>query len=115
MKGSLSDIETGVEELIKRLSDYYDQHGAQPFKNISMAVLIPFKYVTKVIGAGGCLIKEIQSRTGAAIRVCSNKDDSFKSEIVVTVDGSNEQKQRGVNAILEKVELFRNGGPVSHF
>ena len=69
--------------------------------------------MTKIIGAGGCLIKEIVNRTGANIRVCSSKNDVSIDEIVVTIDGSNEQKFRGAKTILEKVELFKHGGPVS--
>ena len=71
--------------------------------------------MTKIIGAGGCLIKEIVNRTGANIRVCSKKDDIHLEEIVVTIDGNKEQKYRGAKAIIEKVELFKHGGPVSPF
>ena len=69
--------------------------------------------MTKIIGAGGCLIKEIVNRTGANIRVCSRKEDTQTDEIVVTIDGNKEQKFRGAKAIVEKVELFKHGGPVS--
>ena len=31
---------------------------------------------------------------------------------MVTIDGNDEQKLRGARAVLEKVELFRNGGPI---
>ena len=53
-------------------------------------MLIPHAYVTKIIGAGGCLIKELVTKTGAEIKVCSSKDDAYTSEIVVTIDGTDE-------------------------
>ena len=111
MYGTFSDIEYGTGELIKRLTSYYEASN-KDFGEVPLAVLIPFNYVTKIIGAGGCLIKELVVKTGAQIRVCSSKDDPYTSEIVVTIDGSNEAKLRGAKAILEKVELFKNGGPI---
>ena len=111
MYGTFADIEYGISELIKRLTSYYDA-AQKEFSEVPLAVLIPFNYVTKIIGAGGCLIKELVVKTGAQIRVCSSKDDPYTSEIVVTIDGTNEAKLRGAKAILEKVELFKNGGPI---
>jgi predicted PilT family ATPase len=87
MHGVLSDVEFATKQLIERLSCYYESFN-ESYDDHSMAVLIPQQYVTKIIGAGGCLIKEIVNRTGANIRVCSRKDDAQTDEIVVTVDGN---------------------------
>lgn len=112
MYGTLADIEHAIKELIDRLVSYYESSGG--FENESLALLVPFTYVTKIIGAGGCLIKELVTKTGAQIKVCSSKDSAYTSEIVITIDGDNDVKLKGARAILEKVELFRNGGPILH-
>lgn len=112
MHGTLADIEYAIKELIERLTSYYEAQS-ESFERVSLALLIPYTYVTKIIGAGGCLIKEIVVKTGAQIKVCSSKGESFTPEVVITIDGTNNQKLRGARAILEKVELFKNGGPVS--
>lgn len=53
-------------------------------------MIIPSNLVTKIIGAGGCMIKEISLKSdGASIRIHSSKDvDKDLSEIVVTMDGT---------------------------
>lgn len=61
--GTLSDIEHAIKELIDRLVSYYESSGG--FDNESLALLVPYTYVTKIIGAGGCLIKELVTKTGA--------------------------------------------------
>ena len=111
MYGTLSDIEYAIKELIDRLSSYYEAKN-ESFDTVSLALLIPYTYVTKIIGAGGCLIKELVNRTNAEIKVCSSKSEPYTNEVVVTVDGTNDQKLKGTRAVLEKLELFRNGGPI---
>ena len=103
MHGTFADIEDATRELIKRLSSFYEA-SEKDFNHIPLAVLVPFNYVTKIIGAKGCLIKELCNKTGANIRVCSDKDEVYTTDIVVTIEGSNEEKYRGAKAILEKVE-----------
>jgi hypothetical protein len=113
MAGFMSDIEHGTNELIKRLDSYYEaQH--KTFDEYPLALLIPSNLVTKIIGAGGCLIKELVVKTGANIRVQSSKNEPYTQETVVTIEGMNKHKRSGAQAILEQVELFKNGGPVSN-
>ena len=111
MYGAFSDIEYATSELIKRLTSYYEASN-KDFLDVPLAVMIPYNYVTKIIGAKGCLIKELVVKTGAQIRVCSSKEDPYTTDVVATIDGTNEAKLRGARAILEKVELFKNGGPI---
>jgi len=77
--------------------------------------MIPSNLVTKIIGAGGCMIKEISQKSGGAnIRIHSSKDiDKDLNEIVVTVEGTMEHKKSAAILITEQIELFKNGGPVS--
>jgi transcription antitermination factor NusA-like protein len=58
LTGSLQDITDAVFELIKRIEEYYKQLDKN-FKKYPLALLIPANLVTKIIGAGGCMIKEI--------------------------------------------------------
>ena len=64
MYGTLADIEYAIKELISRLTSYYEVKD-ENFEKVSLALLIPYTYVTKIIGAGGCLIKELVVKTGA--------------------------------------------------
>lgn len=68
-----------------------------------MAVLIPSNLVTKIIGAGGCMIKEISQKAGGAnIRIHSSRDmDRDLAEIVVTIEGSLSAKREAVCLIIE--------------
>ena len=61
------------------------------------------------------MIKEISQKSGGAnIRIHSSKDiDKDLNEIVVTVEGTLEQKREASILITEQIELFKNGGPVS--
>ena len=63
------------------------------------------------------MIKEISLKSGGAnIRIHSSKDiDKDLPEIVVTIDGSFDQKNDAVCLITEQIELFKNGGPVRTF
>jgi len=71
--------------------------------------------VTKIIGAGGNMVKNIaQHANGAQIKINSEKD-SKKSlrEVSVTINGTLDGKYRAAHLIIEQVEIFKNGGPVS--
>jgi hypothetical protein len=89
MKGTLQDIQEGIIEIVNRLDQYYSSLS-KTFKNHALSIMIPYNLVTKIIGAGGCLIKEISQKSGGAqIRIHSSKDmDKDIKEIVVTIDGS---------------------------
>jgi hypothetical protein len=58
LTGTLQDITDAIYELIKRIQEYYKQLDKN-FKKYSLALLIPANLVTKLIGAGGSMIKEI--------------------------------------------------------
>lgn len=89
MNGSLQDIQEAISEFGKRLEEYFESMK-KSFKNYPLAVLIPSNLVTKIIGSGGCMIKEISLKSGGAnIRIHSSKDmDKDLNEIVVTIEGS---------------------------
>jgi len=78
---------------------------------VPLALLIPYSLVTKIIGAGGSLIKQLVQKTGSQIRLSCSKHDAYTEEVLVTIEGSVEQKTRGAIAVLGQVEFFKNGAP----
>ena len=58
LTGSLQEVILAIEEFIKRLDDCYAE-SKKSFKSHALALMIPSNLVTKIIGAGGCMIKEI--------------------------------------------------------
>jgi transcription antitermination factor NusA-like protein len=114
MRGTLKDIQKGIKELCKRLEEYYKSVDKN-FQRYPFNLVIPANYVTKIIGAGGCMVKNIaQLANGAQIKINSEKD-SKKSirEVTVAINGSLEGKYKAAHLIIEQVEIFKNGGPVS--
>jgi hypothetical protein len=73
--------------IVKRLASYYEASG-QNYRDTPLGLLIPHGMVGKIIGAGGCLIKELVIKTGAKIRAISQKNDPKTEEIVVSIDGT---------------------------
>lgn len=64
-------------------------------------MLIPSNLVTKIIGAGGCMIKDISNKAGGAqIRIHSDKDTHIP-EIAVTILGTKENKEEAACMIIE--------------
>lgn len=114
MKGSLKNIKMGIKELGKRIDEYYKQQG-NDFSRYPFNVVIPANYVTKIIGAGGCMVKNIaQLANGAQIKINSEKDSKRNlREVTVAINGTIEGKYRAAHLIIEQVEIFKNGGPVS--
>jgi hypothetical protein len=60
------------------------------------------------------MVKKIaQHANGAQIKINSVKDSkSTIKEVSVAINGSLEGKYRAAHLIVEKVELFKNGGPI---
>ena len=103
-----------IEDFVKRL-DYCYEIEKTNLKNHPLALMIPRNLVTKIIGIGGCIIKELSQKSGGAnIRIHSDKDiDIDINEIVVTVEGSIEQKKSAAILITYQIKLYKNGGFVS--
>jgi len=65
-------------------------------------VVIPSNYVTKIIGAGGCMVKNIaQHANGAQIKINSEKDKKSLREVSVAINGTLEGKYRAAHLIIE--------------
>lgn len=65
MKGTLKDIQKGIKEICKRLDEYYRSIN-KDFSRFPFNIVIPANYVTKIIGAGGCMIKDIAQNANGA-------------------------------------------------
>lgn len=61
------------------------------------------------------MIKELSHASGGAmIKILSDKNkEDFSNEIVVSLGGSVAQIQDATCLIIEQIECFKNGGPVS--
>lgn len=81
-----------------------------------MKILVPKIYVTKLIGARGCMIQEISMASGgASIKILSDKrseQESQNPDIIVQIAGSLKSIIDGSYKILEHLESFKSGGPV---
>ena len=84
-------MEEATTMAIKRLANYYETQKKDYFE-VPVALLVPYNLITKIIGAGGSNIKQLVQKTGAQIRVNSSKNEPHTEEVVVTIDGSLEQK-----------------------
>ena len=78
-------------------------------------MLIPKIYVTKLIVVKGCMIKKLSlSSGGAMIKILSDKNkEDFAEEIIVSLSGVIGQIQYASCLIIEQIEYFKNGGPVT--
>lgn len=56
LEGSLLNVEKATEMMVKRLANYYEA-SEKDYSGVPLALLIPYNLVTKIIGAGGSLIK----------------------------------------------------------
>ena len=63
------------------------------------------------------MVKKIaEQANGAQIKINSDKDSKKNlKEVSVAINGSLEGKYRAAHLIIEQVEIFKNGGPVSNF
>jgi hypothetical protein len=61
------------------------------------------------------MVKNIaQNAHGAQIKINSEKDSKKQvREVTVAINGSLEGKYKAAHLIIEQVEVFKNGGPVS--
>lgn len=59
LQGKLIDIDEALKEVCMRLEDFYTKEVGKDFKEYAFKVLVPGNLVTKIIGAKGCMIKEI--------------------------------------------------------
>lgn len=61
------------------------------------------------------MVKDIaQKANGAQIKINSEKDKKSLREVSVAIHGTLEGKYKAAHLIIEQVETFRNGGPVSY-
>lgn len=88
MRGTLTCVTRGVKELCKRLDEYYISVKDE-FARYPLAVVIPANYVTKIIGAGGSMIKHISKEAlGAQIKINSAKEIKRDiKEVSVAING----------------------------
>ena len=117
-KGTINHVQDAIMELSHKIKDdirsTYD--GKESYQ---LKILINKVFVTKLIGAGGCMIQEIANfAKGASIKIMSNKNDEKKNnfhDIPLCIAGGFYSVQDATCIIIEQMECFKNGGPVSIF
>ena len=115
-KGTINHVQDAIMELIGKIKNdirmTYD--GKESYQ---LKILINKVFVTKLIGAGGCMIQEIANfAKGASIKIMSNKNDEKKNnyhDIPLCIAGGFFSVQDATCIIIEQMECFKNGGPVS--
>ena len=114
IEGKLENVQQALTKTIKSINSYAEESMAFNFERTML--VIPSLYITKLIGAGGCMIREIAAKSGGAqIKILSNREterDYRVRECPVSIAGSLVNKQDAACLILEKIELFKSGGPV---
>jgi hypothetical protein len=114
-KGTINHVQDAIMELSHKIKDdirsIYD--GKESYQ---LKILINKVFVTKLIGAGGCMIQEIANfAKGASIKIMSNKNDEKKNnfhDIPLCIAGGFYSVQDATCIIIEQMECFKNGGPV---
>lgn len=114
IEGKLQNVQQALSKIIKHVNDFASDSMSFNFER--MLLVIPSIYITKLIGAGGCMIRELAARSGGAqIKILSNREterDHRVRECPVSIAGSLANKQDASCLILEQIESFKNGGPV---
>lgn len=112
LNGSLADVIDSITILLKRFHEF--ENVSKHYAYDVVKLLIPNTYVTKLIGAKGCMIREIAAKAGGAqIKILSDKQSEREvQECLVTIAGSLANKQDAVCTILEQIEIFKHGGPI---
>ena len=61
------------------------------------------------------MIRDISNKSGgASVSILSNKDlEKHSKEILVKIQGDCESMKNAAMMIIEQIELFKHGGPVS--
>ena len=117
-KGTINNVQDAILELIQKIK--YDIRSNYDGKeSFQLKILINKVFVTKLIGAGGCMIQEIANfAKGASIKIMSNKNDDKKNnfhDIPLCIAGGFYSVQDATCIIIEQMECFKNGGPVSFY
>jgi len=115
-KGTINNVQDAILDLIQKIK--YDIRSTYDGKeSFQLKILINKVFVTKLIGAGGCMIQEIANfAKGASIKIMSSKNDDKKNnfhDIPLCIAGGLYSVQDATCIIIEQMECFKNGGPVS--
>ncbi|KAM3140961.1 hypothetical protein pb186bvf_006972 [Paramecium bursaria] len=105
LDGKLKHIQQALKSIMKRAHSIQNDN---PFK-----IVMPASYASKLIGAKGCLIRDIANKAGGAnIKVLSDKQTDSDAECLVEIKGNVSCTYDACMQILEQIECFRNGGPI---
>jgi hypothetical protein len=90
-----------VYKFFESIEEFYKKNKLD-YCDIDVKILIPYKFITKIIGANGCMIKEIALKShGANIKALSDKFSHKKKETALSIMGSMASKKDSVCIIIE--------------
>jgi hypothetical protein len=117
IRGTVENVQDALILIIRKISNYirgvFDGRDSY-----SLRMLINKSYVTKLIGAGGCMIQEIANFAGgASIKILSNRYDDRRNrnvdqDTIVCIAGSISSIEDASCIVIEQMECFKKGGPV---
>ena len=116
-KGTINHVQDAIMELSHKIkNDIRSTYDGK--ESYQLKILINKVFVAKLIGSGGCMIQEIANfAKGASIKIMSNKNDEKKNnfhDIPLCIAGGFYSVQDATCIIIEQMECFKNGGPVSY-
>ncbi|CAD8117890.1 unnamed protein product [Paramecium sonneborni] len=108
LQGTLSNVQDALSYQIRRVFDHFKK------QELEIKIIMPASYASKLIGAKGCQIKELATKSkGAQIKVLSDKDETDHDyHCIVQIAGTLQNKQDASKLVLQQIECFKNGGPI---
>lgn len=115
-KGTIQSVQDAILLIVKKIQNYI-RNTYEGKDSYSLKMLINKVFVTKLIGAQGCMIQEIANFSrGASIKILSNRrmeKETDSNDIIVSIAGSFGAIQDATCIIIEQIECFKKGGPVN--
>lgn len=110
--GTPTNVEGALENIRERMKEFEEQAEDRKLRSFAVTVDVPLKYHQRLIGPGGSVIREMQTRHGVQIKIPRNEDNSQTITITGYEDKANESKKEIEelihdleNMIFQEIEL----------
>ena len=99
--GAPANVEACFENIRERLADYESQAEDRKLRSFQVVVNVPSKYHQRLIGQGGSVIRDMQTRYSVTIKIPKTDDNSDTITITGYEEKANECKQEIEDTIKE--------------